>query len=88
MHQLISSYANGLDCERGAKAALGVGLKQLDRYWKRDVLAENVFLTAINNLLPWLVLLAATLTVPVVLIIRRMRSRPTRLSTGSQATAE
>jgi hypothetical protein len=39
------------------------------------VFAENVSLTAFNNLLPYLVLMAAALIVPVGLSIVRLRSR-------------
>jgi hypothetical protein len=75
MEKLITAYANGLDCERGIKVALGEGLTQLEHSWQRDELAENVTLTAINNLLPWYILLAAALVFPFMLIIRKARMK-------------
>ena len=76
MEKLITAYANGLDCERGVKVALGEGLTQLEHSWQRDVLAKDVTLTALNNLLPWFILLAAALVFPFILIIRKTRSKP------------
>jgi hypothetical protein len=75
MEKLITAYANGLDCERGIKVALGEGLTQLDHSWQRDELAENVTRTALNNLLPWYILLGAALIFPFILIIRKTRSK-------------
>ena len=73
LQRLVSTYANGLGCEQGAKTALGTGLTQLERQWRRDALAENLTLTAFYNLLPWLILLAAALAVPLFLTIHRLR---------------
>lgn len=73
---LVRAYANGLDCERGAEQALGKSLTQLERAWRNDVLAEDTTLAALNNLLPWLILLAAVLAAPVVMAVRRIRLLP------------
>lgn len=77
---LVKAYANGLDCERGAEQALDKSLTQLERAWRNDVLAEDTALAAINNLLPWLILLAAVLAAPLVIALRRVRFRPDRQS--------
>jgi len=75
LNNLVIAYATGLDCEHGAKDALGVGLTQLEHDWRRDVLAENLTAAALENLLPWLVLLAVVLAVPILLMIRRDRPK-------------
>jgi len=80
MWDLVLSYANGYNCERGAEAALGKSLTQLERNWQRDVLDKNMALAALNNLLPWLILLLAILVTPMFLIIYRLR-----LNSQSQA---
>ena len=72
--RLISAYANGMDCEQGARKALGVGLQQLERNWQRDVLAQNVALASLQNLFPWLVILGAVLAAPVAMMFSRLRS--------------
>jgi hypothetical protein len=75
---LVKAYANGLDCERGAEQALGKSLTQLERSWHNDILAVDTVQAAINNLLPWLILLATILVVPTIIAIRRLRLRPGR----------
>ena len=74
LQKLVDTYANGYECERGAKVALGAGLSQIERQWQRDVLAENVTLTTFINLLPWLTLLALALAVPFVMLFRRSKA--------------
>jgi hypothetical protein len=83
---LVKAYANGLDCERGAEQALGKNLTQLERNWRNDVLAVDTAQAAFNNLLPWLVLLAAVLAAPLAMAVRRLRfradSHPAKEHTG------
>ncbi|OGO37653.1 MAG: hypothetical protein A2W35_08510 [Chloroflexi bacterium RBG_16_57_11] len=73
---LVRAYANGLDCQRGAQQALGQSLTQLERGWRSDVLSIDTVQAAINNLLPWVILLLAVLAVPVVIAVRHLRDRP------------
>jgi Peptidase MA superfamily len=75
---LVKAYANGLDCQRGAQHALGLNLTQLERGWRSDVLAIDIVQSAINNLLPWLILLLAVLAVPAIIAVRHLRSRQNR----------
>jgi Peptidase MA superfamily len=77
LEQLVSEYADGLDCSRGAQVALGSSLTQLERQWRGETFGENVYLTALSNLLPWLVLLGLVLLVPTVLILTSMRRKST-----------
>ena len=72
---LISAYARGEECEQGVQKALGISLAQLEREWRKDQLNENLALAALEKLLPWLVLLAAVLAAPAVLIASRLRGR-------------
>ncbi|HEC61921.1 MAG TPA: hypothetical protein ENI27_06660 [bacterium] len=73
LHDLLRQYADGLDCERGIQVALGSTLTQLEHQWRSEYFGENAFLTALYNLLPWLVLLVAALGVPLGLTIRGLR---------------
>ncbi|MBN1146954.1 MAG: hypothetical protein JXA78_06850 [Anaerolineales bacterium] len=86
LQRLITNYANGLDCENGAQAALDRSLSQLEREWRRDELAENVVLSALNNLLPWFVLLFAALAAQIGLFIHRLRARNIEQASNSQAS--
>ena len=74
IQNLADQYANGLDCERGAKVALGATLTQLDRQWQREALDENVTLDVFLNILPWLVTMAALLAVPLAMIFWRRKA--------------
>ena len=73
MQQLVGQYADGLGCERGIEAALGVPLAQLEREWRKEVFGENIYLTALNNLLPWLVLLLVMAIIPIGFVIASRR---------------
>lgn len=72
LQDVVTAYANGLDCQSGVEAALGRGLEQLERDWRRQALAEQAPVSALGNLLPWLILLAAILAAPVALLIYRL----------------
>lgn len=73
LQKLVNSYANGVDCDRGAKLALGSSLSQLERQWQRDALNKNMALSIFLNLLPWIVMLLAVLAVPLMLTAPRLR---------------
>lgn len=73
LHDLLKHYADGLDCERGIQVALGSTLTQLESQWRSESFGENATLTALYNLLPWLVLLIAALGIPLGLTIRGLR---------------
>jgi hypothetical protein len=76
IQSLVTNYANGLDCQRGIETALGMNLTQLERRWREDALAENIYATAAGNILPWFVVLAAALVVPLGLILSKLRKKP------------
>jgi hypothetical protein len=73
MERLVRQYADGLGCERGIESALGIPLAQLEREWRKDVFGENIYLTALNNLMPWLVLLLVIAIIPVGFVIAGKR---------------
>jgi len=76
LQTLVTAYANGLDCDRGAEQALGKSLVQLERNWERDELSQDVALKAFLNMLPWIILLLAVLSAPLILALLRLRSHP------------
>ena len=76
MDALVAAYGNGLTCERGIEVATGLSLTQLERQWREQTFSENTQLTAINNLLPWIVLLIVVLGAPLSLALLSMRSQP------------
>jgi hypothetical protein len=68
LFNLILAYADGLDCEQGARRALGVTLTQLDHRWRQSALGGNAGGVAVQNILPYLILLGIILIVPIWLI--------------------
>lgn len=65
LNALTRSYADGLDCDLGAMRALGTPLGQLDTRWRESALGQNVNGVALSNMLPYIILLALVLIVPV-----------------------
>jgi len=53
--KLIKSYQNGLGCEEGVNAALGISLEQIDVRWQQERLGLDTGSLAIQNLAPYLV---------------------------------
>jgi hypothetical protein len=77
---LVSAYADGMDCEEGARRALEQPLSQLDVRWRESALGENRAGVIVTNLFPYLLVLGLILFVPVWgalgrLIARRKRAR-------------
>lgn len=75
LSRLMSAYSEGFNCELGATQALGVPLSQLDIRWRETVLGQNVAGVAARNLLPFLLLMALVLVVPLWSAIDLLRQR-------------
>ncbi len=73
--RLANSYGEGFSCELGATSALGTPLSQLDVRWRENVLGQNTSGVAARNLLPFLLLLALVLMVPLWGAIDMLRQR-------------
>jgi hypothetical protein len=63
---LTKAYGDGLDCEQGARRALGQPLSQLEVDWRASTLGENAGIRALINLFPYLAILVVLLTVSLV----------------------
>lgn len=72
---LALAYADGLDCEQGARQALGLSLSQLETRWRESALGENRGGVIVSNLLPYLILLVLLLVVPVAVAFGRIVRR-------------
>jgi hypothetical protein len=75
---MLDQYASGVGCEHGAQSALGISLAQLERQWRAERLGENLLLSSLQKILPWLVILAAVMLPPLALLIGMRRQRATR----------
>ena len=69
---LALAYADGLDCEQGARQALGLSLSQLEVRWRENALGENRSGVIVSSLLPYLFLLMLVLIVPVWVAVGRI----------------
>lgn len=67
---VINAYANGAGCEQGTDTSpLNLPLSQLEREWREGELSENVTLTALREIAPWLVLLGVVVAGPVLVVV-------------------
>ncbi|MCQ3936036.1 MAG: hypothetical protein DPW18_03195 [Chloroflexi bacterium] len=78
LERLIKAYGEGFSPELGATQALGISLSQADQRWRETVLGQNVGGVAFRNLLPFLLLLALVLLVPLWGAIDLLRQRSRR----------
>ncbi len=66
---MVHAYANGAGCELGTNVEpIHLSLTQLELEWREGPLAENVTLTALRELAPWLVLLGAVVAGPLMVV--------------------
>lgn len=75
LEELISSYANGVDCERGIELAFDTTIDQIERNWKRQILSENIIPKKINHFLVLAILLIVLMFLPVTVIIQHIVNR-------------
>ncbi|HLO32777.1 MAG TPA: peptidase MA family metallohydrolase [Anaerolineales bacterium] len=73
--KLVSTYADGVDCERGTERAFGVSLSNLETKWRSSVLGQNAFLSILQSISPYLVLLCLVLLIPFIGILTILRKR-------------
>jgi len=71
--KLASSYADGVDCERGTELAFGVSLSNLEMTWHSSVLGQNAWVPALQNIAPYLVLLCLVLIIPLIGVLSTWR---------------
>jgi hypothetical protein len=74
---LVRAYAGGADCERGPEVAFGVSLSSLERDWHTSVAGKNDLMPALQNMVPYLVLLCLVLIVPMIGILGATRRKGT-----------
>jgi hypothetical protein len=63
---LATTYANGVDCERGPGRAFGVSLANLERDWRVTVLGQSNIASTVETFAPYLVLLCLVVLFPLI----------------------
>ena len=76
--KLSTSYADGVDCERGTELAFGLPLPKLEAEWRSSILGQNTWLPALQNMTPYLVLLCLVLIFPLIGILGTLRKKGNR----------
>ncbi len=75
---LVRTYQDGLGCEEGVQAGLGLSLSQLEREWLEDSLGVNPWRRAWRHLWPYVVL-GALVMLPVLFSLRGSYPRHSHL---------
>jgi hypothetical protein len=86
LNDLVTAYANGMDCERGAEAALGSNLSQLERNWRQKTFSENLAGELFTNLTPWFILLLAMLIAPALILVQIIHKKATNKTSEQVAS--
>jgi hypothetical protein len=76
--ELLQSYAGGASCELGSVTALGLPLERLESEWRRQELGEYALLSALMNMLPWLLVMGIVILVPLSMVLVNLRKKSTR----------
>jgi hypothetical protein len=76
--KLATSYADGVDCDRGTELAFGLPLPSLEAKWRSSILGQNAWLPALQNMTPYLVLLCVVLIFPFIGIVGTLRKKGKR----------
>jgi hypothetical protein len=78
MGNLLQSYAGGASCALGPVPSLGKPLDRLESEWRRQELGEYALLSALVNMLPWLLVLGIVIVMPLSMIVFSLRKKATK----------
>lgn len=79
---LASAYADGVDCEHGTERAFGTSLSNLEGKWRSSILGQNAFISTLQNISPYLVLLCLVLLIPFFGILSTLRKKGSQNEPG------
>jgi hypothetical protein len=83
LQNLVRSYADGVDCEHGTQRAFGLSLSSLESQWHSSALGQNAFLSTLQNISPYLVLLCLVLIIPLISAVSSLRKRGSSNESGT-----
>lgn len=75
LQNLARAFADGIDCDRGSKRALGDSLSNLESKWRTSILAQKTLSSTLQNISPYLALLCLVLILPMLGILSTLRKR-------------
>jgi hypothetical protein len=73
---LVEAYRDNVDCAAGVEDVYNQTLDQLEADWRRESFGEVITANALNNILPWLLILITVLGVPTGLTLLIIRKKP------------
>ncbi|MEK6222452.1 MAG: peptidase MA family metallohydrolase, partial [Chloroflexota bacterium] len=73
IQNLLAQYESGASCESGIQNSFGRSLNQLDQQWQQSSFGNNTAQLALNNFLPWFMLMLIILGVPIVTTVANNR---------------
>jgi Peptidase MA superfamily len=76
---LIALYAQGQSCEQAIETSFNASLSSLENQWQRQNFVRNSMQTALEDLLPWLIVIIVVLAGPLILAISMFRHRAARV---------
>ncbi|MFT3890148.1 MAG: peptidase MA family metallohydrolase [Anaerolineales bacterium] len=79
---LATSYADGVDCERGPERAFGKSLSQLELDWRASITGQSPLGVTLGDSAPYLLLFCLVLFIPFIAIVSTSRNKGN--SHGSQ----
>lgn len=82
LSSLASAYADGVDCEHGTERTFGTSLSNLEGKWRSSMLGKNAFISTLQNISPYLVLLCLVLLIPFAGILSTLRKKGSQNEPG------
>lgn len=75
---LMALYAHGQSCDQAVETGFNASLSNLENQWQRQNFVRNSAQTALQDLLPWLMVILIVLAGPFILAINLFRHRAVR----------
>jgi hypothetical protein len=75
LQNLISQYMDGLGCDEGPEAALGLTLGQLEFRWQQETLGVDAGVLIMRNLSPYMIILGIILLIPLFTVLPGLINR-------------
>ena len=72
---LATTYADGVDCERGPERAFGASLSQLELDWRASLSGQSPLNMTLKDSAPYLVLFCLVLFIPLIAILSTSRKK-------------
>ncbi len=66
--ELVNAYKDSYSCEEGVQASTGNSLSQLDYRWRQETLGVDTGSLAVQNLSPYLIVVAVLLVIPFLVV--------------------